>query len=369
MNKIRISNGMFIAMIVNLIFVKAIGVTQGVLARIIGQDMWIATLLGTLQGIVIMYVTYLVIRRMPDRDFMAAGEALLGKWFGKIIAMLIFVFFLAAFGPVMITFVYHLHDYFLPEAPIFLFIVGSLLVGAIGCYYGLEVMARIALVGLLFLFLLNTLIIIGSTNEFDIRNLLPVMEHGFPRTLAASIHYDADWALATMLAALVMPFVKEVKRRGGQIGMIGILASGLMIGIWAILEGAVLSAEVTGQYTLSCMKLARNAHVGNFLQRYEMIMIALYSLSVLFEVMFCVYGTSVSISKIFRLKSNKAMILPVCIVLGLFGYWVVEDHFRALDYLENYWPYIALPIAVGLPLILLGLQMMLGKKLKKTGQG
>ncbi|TVY09524.1 GerAB/ArcD/ProY family transporter [Paenibacillus cremeus] len=364
--KIQITNGMFIAMIVNLMFNKAIGVTQGVLARIVGQDMWIATLLGTLQGAVMMFVTYLVIRKKPHCDFIAISEMLLGKWFAKIVALVIFLFFLTGFGPIMFTLVYHLRDYFLPEAPLVLFIVAPLLVGALGCFYGLEVMARVALVGLLFIFLLNALITVGSTNEFDIRNLLPVLENGFPHTAFASIHFDADWAYSIMLATLVMPFVKDNKTRGGQLGVTGILVSGMLIVIWAILEGAVLSAEVTSQYAVSCMKLARNAHIGNFMQRYEMVMIALYSLSMLFEVMFSIYGASVSISKCFGLKSNRVMIVPVSVLLGLFSYWVIEDHFRAMHFVEHDWPRIALPIAFGLPLILLGLRFMFGRKLESV---
>ncbi|AZN38357.1 GerAB/ArcD/ProY family transporter [Paenibacillus albus] len=362
-SKFQITNGMFIAMMVNLVFVKAIGVTQGVLARAIGQDMWIATLLGTLQGMAMMYITYLILRKTPDLDLMSLSQKLLGKWFGKLIALVIFLFFLAGFGPIMLTFVYHLQDYFLPEAPLILFIVAPLLVGALGCYYGLEVMARLALVGLLFIFLLNVLIIIGSTHEFDIRNLLPVLENGFPRTFVASLNFDTDWALATMLAAVIMPSLKNAGRIGGTTGMIGIAASGLLTMIWSILEGAVLSSEVTSQYTVSCMKLARNSHIGTFLQRYEMIMIALYSIPILFEVMFCIYATSVCATRIVGLKSNRLMIPVVSIILGVFGYWIVDDHYRAIDYLEVTWPRIALPIAFGLPALMLLLRLMLGKKL------
>lgn len=363
--KIQISNGMFIAMVLNIMYVKAIGVTQGVLARVTGQDMWLATLFGTIEGLGIMYLTYVAIRRSPDKDFIALGHALLGRWLSSLVALLIFVFFVAAFGPVMITFVYHLRDYFLPEAPLWIFVVTALIVGALGCYYGLEVMGRIAIIGLLFMFALNTLITLGSTQEFDIRNLLPVMEKGFPLTAKASLHYLADCAMATMMATLVMPLIKNAGKDGGRSGLMGILGSGAMIIIWAILEGAVLSSEVTSQYTLSCMKLARNAHIGTFLQRYEMIMIALYSVPALFEVMFCIYGTSVSMSRIFGLKSDKPMIIPCCIILGVFGYWVIDDHFRALDYLEHYWPLIALSIAIGLPVIMVLLRVMFGYKLQK----
>lgn len=365
MNKIQISDGMFVAMIVNLFYVKSIGVTHGVLARVTGQDMWIADFLGMLQGIVMIYVTYLVVKRAPQLDFMSIGEKLLGKWFGKLLALIIFGFFLASSGPIMLTFVYHLQDYFLPEAPTALFIVAALFVGAIGCYYGLEVMARVALLGLLFVFLLNVLIIVGSTAEFDIRNLLPVLEQGLPRTAAASLHYDADCALAVMLAALVLPYLKDGAKNGGRLGVIGMAASGLIAIVWGILEGAVLSAEVTGHYTVACMKLARNAHIGDFLQRYEMIMIALYSMSALFEIMFCIYGSAVCLTKLFGLKNNRWMIAPCVVLIGVFSDRIVSDHFRALRFLEQIWPKIAVPIAFGLPPLMYLLVLALGKKLRR----
>ncbi len=367
MTKIRISNGMFIAMIVNMIFVKSIGVTQGTLARIAGQDMWLATLLGTLQGMLIMYVTYLAMKRAPGMNFMSLGEAVLGKWPGKLVALIVLVFFIASSGPIMITFVYHLQDYFLPEAPLSLFLVSSLLVGALGCFYGLEVVARLALLGMLFIFLLNVLIIVGSTHEFDIRNLLPVLEHGFPAVAEASLHYDADCAMAIMMAAIVMPFVNNADKLGGRIGMTGLATTGMVTLIWALLEGAVLSSEVTSQYTVSCMKLARNAHIGDFLQRYEMIMIALYSVPVLFEIMICIYGTSVSMSKLFGLRSDRWMIVPACLIIAGFSYRTVGDHFKAMHYLEKVWPYIALPIAFGLPVVMLWLAVVFRGKLRRAG--
>lgn len=365
MNKIRISNGMFVAMIVNLLYVKSIGVTHGVLARAVGQDMWIADFLGMLQGLVMIYVTYLVIRRAPHLDLMSIGEKLLGKWFGKLLALVVFGFFLASSGPIMLTFVYHLQDYFLPEAPTILFVIAALFVGAVGCYYGLEVMARVALLGLLFVFLLNVLIIVGSTEEFDIRNLLPVLEKGLPRTAAASVNYDADCALAVMLAALILPYLKDPARNGGRLGMLGLLVSGIIAIVWGILESAVLSAEVTSQYTVACMRLSRNAHIGDFLQRYEMIMIALYSMSALFEIMFCIYGSSVCLTKLFGLANNRWMIAPCVVVIGVFSHWIVSDHFRALHFLENIWPNIAVPIAFGLPPLMYLLVLAMGKKLRR----
>lgn len=134
---------------------------------------------------------------------------------------------------------------------------------------------------------------------------------------------------------------------------------------WPILEAGVLSGEVTSQYIISCMKLARSAHIGQFLHRYEMLMIAFFAVSCLIQVMACIYCSSLMLHRMLgkRKGSYRIMILPTCAVLGGFGYWVVVDHMRAL-HLLNLWPWAALPIAFGLPILLLALRWLLPGKLQ-----
>ncbi len=364
--KAQITNGMFMALIINIVYAKAIGVSQGMIAREVGHDMWIATLLAIMQGAVMIYIGYAVVSKAPSLYFPDTAAARLGQWFGRLVAMVMLLFFVLAFGGVMITYVYHLRDYFLPEYPLALFIVAAIFVGAAGAHYGIEVMARMGFVGLFFVFLLNILLSAGALESFDIRNLQPVLENGMPKVLRASRHHDVDWAMATMMAAVIMPVVAgKGGRTIGKAGLFGILAGGLLIMQWPILEAGVLSGEVTSQYIVSCMKLARSAHIGQFLHRYEMLMIAFFAVSCLIQVMVCVYCSSLMAHRMIgkRGGSYRRMVLPMCVILGGFGYWVVEDHLRAL-HLLNLWPWIALPIAFGLPLLLLALRWMLPHKLK-----
>jgi spore germination protein KB len=364
--KVQITSGMFVALIINLVYAKAIGVSQGMIAREVGHDMWIATLLAIVQGAAMMYIGYVIVSKAPSLNFPDTAAALLGHWFGRAVAIVLLLFFLLAFGAVMITYVYHLRDYFLPEHPLALFIAAALVVGAAGAYYGIEVMARMAFVGLFFVFLLNIMLSAGSLGNFDIRNLQPVLENGMPKVLLASRHHDVDWAMATMMAAVIMPTVASKGGRAiGRAGLLGILIGGLLIMQWPILEAGVLSGEVTSQYIVSCMKLARSAHIGQFLHRYEMLMIAFFAVSCLIQVMACVYCSALMAHRIIGKRGGnyRRMVLPMCAVLGGFGYWVVEDHLRAL-HLLNLWPWAALPVAFGLPALLLALRWLLPHKLK-----
>ncbi len=361
--KVQISNGMFMGLIINMIYAKAIGLTQGSISREVGSDMWISTFFAVLQGVLIMVITILVIKRMPDRDMIQQSEAMLGKIFSKFIGLIVFVFFLLAYSIAMITFVYHLKDFFLPEAPTILFIIAAGVVGSFGISYGLEVMARMALLGIFSILFLNILILLGSLANFDIRELLPTFQAGLPKILWASRHHNGDWALATMMTAIILPHVKEQKKWTSA-GISGSVYSGMFVIMWPILETGVLTAEVAGQYIVSCMQMARSANIGLFLHRYEMIMVAFYALSSLTQVMMTSFCASIAMQRMVGGKDYRKMIFPVSLVLSGFAYYIVSDHMRALNFLEINWLTLALPIGILLPITIWLLGFIFKKKLK-----
>ncbi|MNY75158.1 hypothetical protein D3C86_2143600 [compost metagenome] len=59
------------------------------------------------------------------------------------------------------------------------------------------------------------------------------------------------------------------------------------------------------------------------------------------------------------------MLIPTALMLGGFSYWIVTDHFRAMIYAEDYWPLVAVPIAIGMPLLLL-VAGIIRKKMKSA---
>ncbi len=360
--KVGISNSMFIALIINLVYPKGIGLTQGSMAREVGSDMWISSFFSALQGSLVMLLTVFIIRKAPKFNIFEQSELLLGKWFGKLICVIGFCFFLGASGAVFITFVYHLKDYFLPEAPTVIFVIAGMIMGIFGLYHGIEVIARLAIIGVFSIAIFNVILFMGSVSNFDIRELMPVLRHGFVPTLWASRFNNTDWAMSTMMAAILLPIVNN-QQQWGKSGRRGILLGFLIVVIWPFLEAGVLTPEVTAQYIVSCMQMARSAEIGLFIHRYEMIMVALFAISVLSQIMITFYCATVSIKKLFGFKNEKPVIIPVSMIVSAFGYWVVLDHQRAINYLETSWVTISMAIGYGLPIFLAILGFLFKKKL------
>ncbi|MDF2923855.1 MAG: spore gernimation protein [Paenibacillaceae bacterium] len=350
--KIRITSGMLMALVINMIYAKSIGITQGIAAREVGADMWIATLFSIMQGAFMIWLTAVAVRRAGGKELIDAVGIHMGKWTGKAAALLMFLFFTGAFAGVMITFVYHLMDYFLPQVPVYVFIIIPLAVGCFGAFHGLEVMARMAFVGVFTILCLNISLLAGSFYEFDIRNLAPVLQNGVGATLWASRHNDTEWAVAVMMAAIILPLVNN-RSNWGKSSVVSMLMGGLLVVMWPLMEAGVLSAEVAGQYVVACMQMARSAHLGHFIHRYEMIMIVFFATSTMVQIMMCLFCASHCLSKTFGIKDYRPLLVPAALVLGAFSYWIVTNHFRAMRWEEAYWPYISLPIAIALPLLLL----------------
>jgi len=361
--KVQITNGMLMALIINMIYAKAIGLTQGIMAREVGKDIWLSTIFSSIGAIILMLLIVSIIRKMPDGDLIKQGEILVGKWFGKLLGLIFFIFFIGAFTGTMIMWAYHIRDYFLPEGPVWIFILVPVFVGAYALHFGIEVISRMALIGVFSILIFNILLLLGSLEKFDVRELLPVFESGFTSTVWAGRHHLADWAIVTMMVAIILPMVKEPKVWKGS-SLSGVLFGSMFVLMWPILEVGVLSAEVTAQYIVSCMQLARSAQIGLYIHRYEMIMVVFFAISVLTQVMMSLFCASVSLQKVFNLNDYRPLIIPSSIILAGFSYWIVEDHARAMQFLENEWVVVALSIGIFVPLLIWVLGFVLKGRLK-----
>lgn len=111
--------------------------------------------------------------------------------------------------------------------------------------------------------------------------------------------------------------------------------------------------------------MARSAQIGYFVHRYEMIMIAFFALSILTQIMMSLLCASVAMQKMLGLKDYRKVIIPTAIILSSFGYWINFDKNRAVDFLEGWWVYISIGVAVGLPFLILVMGFLFKKKLKK----
>ncbi len=368
MGRVRISGLQMATILANLVFGKAIGYTSEVLVRAVGNDAWISMALAFAQGLPIIALMVWLVKRMGGETPELFLKRLLGRWLGRVVLMLLGVFFLGAFITSAITISQHVNDYLMTETPLLVFVVIYTLVCMYGVHLGLEVSARLSVLGLVLVAVLNVLVIAGTINHIDLQRLRPLLDQGIGPVVGASLLAGQDVAMATAAALFLLPATRPGKWL--RVCLWGLGLGALLTLVWPIFEIGVLGADLTARYLIACMQLARAAQLGIFLHRYEMLMVVLFVYSVFTQSIVCLYGcvelagAALSVGK----RGRPWLILGIGVVSMVIHYLLAFDRQTYAHFLAYEWPWIAVPLGWGLPLLLC-LVALLRPGLRRAGNG
>jgi spore germination protein KB len=350
--KEKITNGMFIALIINMMYSKSIGVTQGSMAREVGNDIWITTLLSCFQALIVMLIVIWIIEQLPPEPEYKGKFKYGISSLKKIINILFFLFFLFAFGNILSSFVFQMKDYFLTEMPVWIFVLLGTLFGTILAFLGLEVISRTATLGVVCFCIINILILIGSIKDFDIRELQPVLSSGISKNIWASRYLNGDWAVPIMATFFIYPQINDKKSiRKASVVAVG-FATGIIL-LWSILINGVISSELASHFILTCVQLSKSIELGDYFHRLEFITGFFGQISVIVQSAIILYCAANAAAKIYNLNNYKITIIPIAISFGIYGVWLFQDHKRAMDVIEHLWITISLWTAIIIPILYL----------------
>lgn len=358
--KAKISRMQLFLIIPNLLFGKAIGVTSGVMVREIGGDTWISMTMGFIIGGGIILVLTYVGSKFPDKTIIGYSEELLGKWAGKIVGIILIVFFMIAYATSAIVMVLHLKNYFLVETPIIAICLVYTLLCTYGVYCGIEVVARFSLLGLIMLLMITITMITGTMKDFSSINLQPLMDKGFFTDLGSSIYIFADLAFAIFAIGMIYPMI-NIKKKLIPISIGAVLLSAIMVVVWPIFETGVMGPSVMGKYVVVCMEQIRCAQLTRFMPRYELLMVTFYVFSIFIQSTAMFYCTTYSIKQVFNIKKDIYIILSLMVILFLLTYFLSYNQNHYINFLSFPWSQICGILSIGLPLILLIAALVRGK--------
>lgn len=353
MPSIQIGRFQAVTILANLVYGKSLGFTAGVIARRVGNDLWISMLIAFATGAIIMIATSQLTRVYGTQTPTEYFPRLAGRPLGTLFLILMALFFAGSFITSGITVEFHLNDFLMTETPLIVFVVVYTLLVLYGAYLGLEVAARLSVWGLFAGLLLALSMIAGSLDRFSFDRLLPLFDHGVTDVVLASLIADTDVAMAVAASLFLFPYVQ---RQGNWIGLswLGLFYGALQSMAWPIFEVAVLGPEVTAQYLIACMQLGRASELSIYVHRYEMIMMILFASGVLAKsivLLYLAFETISSALKLKRLGRGTAFAIFSLFTLPL-HYWLASDRQLYNLFLDTWWPLISLPIAFGIPLAL-----------------
>jgi len=353
MGQIRITGAQAVALIACLSFGKSIGLTTGAMARVVEQDLWLASLCAFVGAFVLAVPLVALVRRFPTQVVPTWVQQVLGRGLGAVALLLFAGFLLGSYLLSAVTINLHLNDYLMTETPPLVFVIGVSLLCLYAAYLGLEVIARLAIVGLAFTLLLSFLVLVGTLDRFQVSRMLPLGESGLVPILQASSVAWTDSAMSLVGLLFLWPRTAAAPQRWLRLSLLAMVLAASTVVVWPILEVGAMGPEVTAHYLIACMQLARTASLGIYLHRYEMIMMVLFGWGTLVQTATLLYLGLELLRSLVPLRFSRAIFITVGTLLLIPVQYVFTIDRPLLDrFHTNLWPMLSLPVALGLPLLL-----------------
>ncbi|MEW6545991.1 MAG: GerAB/ArcD/ProY family transporter [Bacillota bacterium] len=306
------------------------------------EDAWLGALVG---GVVILPVGLLLAAlagRLPRLGLVDQAQTALGRWPGKAVgaAFVLGVGLLAAYAVRAGTDMVRL--LMLPHTPPWV-VAGVIVVqGAVGAYFGLEVVARAAVIAFLSVGVVLVVLIPGFAPMFDARRLLPVLAQG-PGPLFESAALGAGfWGQVVLLALIAHAFYGPRHLRAATVGA-GVTT--VLVG-WLLFALAQAAAGWYGvsRFTLSAIEVIRSVRILlPLLERVDVLVVIGWTAMGFVQVAWLLWGCASGAARVLGLVDSRPLIpLWASVVYG-FALVLPED----LTVLTQVWTQVVVPAVTG----------------------
>lgn len=315
-----------------------------------GRDSWIALLLAAGPSVVIGYFVAALAVRYPGQSLVQYSQTILGKWLGKLIALLFIIYFfhdatlsIRGFGEFFTTAV-------TPRTPIMVYLVCIVLLSVYAVRNGLEVMARTNQAFLVLMIIIGIVASAITHKDKDYLNFLPILEQGAAPVMTGMLTIVSLFSTILVLS-MIFPYINHTKklRRSSMFAMLILVLMfiGPVTGVVAI-YGA---ERAMGLYFPS-FQILRDIEVGQ-LQRLDIIGIMLWSMGSYAKISTFLYASVVGIAQLFNLKEYKSLAMPTGLLLVIVSLLNSESLVGLYRFFSKTYPYYSVFFGLVLPCLLL----------------
>ncbi|KRF15593.1 hypothetical protein ASG93_33540 [Paenibacillus sp. Soil787] len=353
LEKGNIAGRQFMVLVVFYILGSAILFIPGKLTVPGKQDSWIAALVATGIGLLIVSLYNVIMRRNPTMTIVEYSEHVLGKWFGKIVALIFLSFFYILIGLDVRDIGDFLSTQVMPETPIQAFFIPFLCVVIFGARYGLEVYARFAELFFPVILLLYFILVISISPQIKLENIQPVFEHGI-KGIATAAPVMIGFPMSELVALLMIyPYVNQ-QIMAAKGFLIGTLIGGMMLTLITFISIGVLGPFGTVSTSYPSYLLAQKINIGDFFQRVEAIIAVIWFFTLFTRVIIFFYAIVLGLAQIMKLKDYRPLIIPIGLILLPFAQTVSPNFIHIIQTTKYEWVMYQITCGVIFPLLLLG---------------
>jgi len=355
MNKNNINVHQFRLLVIFCYIGTAVLIIPGAVADDSKQDAWIATIIGILLGLVLVWIFTKLGDRMNNMTIVEYSENVLGKWVGTFIALIFSIFLFMNSS----TMIYILGNFLLteimPSTPIEVIVLVFIVVVIYASRHGIETIARtseILFYLIAVIFLLFTLILI---KDIDFVNIQPILEFGVRPISKSALLYTSYTSMTLVVFLMYYPasITKKEKKSAKKNFFYGAIIGSLILLIVVLLSVLILGPSATARSSFPVFNLARKASIGSALSRFESLITVLWFVTVFFKTTLYFHGSLIGIAQTLKLKCYKPLTIPMGTILFALTLMIFPSSVYASDWDSTTWVSVAITFCVLIPLLLL----------------
>ncbi len=337
-----------------------------IVAQKAGQDGWISVLIGGFAGVLVVLIVTSLGLRHPEKSLIEYSEIIIGKWPGKVIGFVYILFYLHLTSIIIREISSTIQSTLLPNSSLQGITIIIFLASAYSVKMGLETITRANVLNLIVTFMAIFIVLFLLLKDMNPEMLTPVLGSGIVPVLKGSFS-PAGWFCEGVSIAFIMPFINKPKETR-LCSLIGILWAAVTLSFMAALVFMVFGPQFTSILTFPTLEAVRYINVGQYIQRVEIMFLMPWIVSNYIKICFFYYITVLIISKWFKIEKTKTLVIPIGLVIFTMSLALFKNSVDLSSFLTQAWGFYSLPIELGIPALLLSIELIRKKGRKKSGK-
>ncbi|WP_088041643.1 GerAB/ArcD/ProY family transporter [Bacillus sp. EAC] len=320
------------------------------------QDAWLSLLVAIVCGCLLFYVYIKLFEMFPDLPLTKYVQKILGKYVGKIMAVVYILYFIYIGGRVLRDFeellVISLYN------STSLISIGILMIFLVmyAIYKGFEVFARVNEFSFyMIMFIIITVIgfeVIAKLIKID--NLRPTLESGWLPVFKAAFPLTVTFPFGEIITlAMLMPHLKK-KEYAMKVGLPAMIFAGLTLTTLTVVNISILGVDVLERASYPILTAVSYINIANFIQRLDSLIVIVMVLGGFIKISVFFFCAVHGAGDLFGIKKSDTLTYPIGVIIVLISVWMapnyLEHYKEGLDFVPFY---LHIPLQMIIPIALL----------------
>lgn len=328
------------------------------------QDLWLAIILAILMALPMALIYSRLHCLFSDKDLYDIIEICFGRFFGKIIIIVLTCFFFYWASDVTINYGNFIWSISLSETPMIVPMGIFLLLCGIGAKKGIEVLGRCSdaffIIPVIVLFVLA----IFSVKQMNIDNIFPIFGSGFKSILEGALN-SLSFPFSQILAFSVV-FSSFTKNRQSpyKIYITGLVIGGLILFSISLISLLILGINIADRVYFSTYTAVSLIGLGFLFQSIEIIISTTFLLGGFIKIGVLLLCICKGIMKIFNCTDYRFIITPITLLTINLTFFQYDSVMHYYEFQTEVWRYFTLPFQIFFPIVIWVISEMKNKNSK-----